>query len=384
MKTRILSSLTVLLLALSGAPLYALRPGDPAEELAVKWIRGVPLAVLPPAKEELKTDELKAVVFLLTRSANAAETLTLLNRLRRTYAGSVRFAVVTPDREPDAARLLAAFPEFSLPFGVDEKRTLTAKYMNGSLLYPMAFVIDPEGKVIWNGEAVDLGEMLEAWRTRRFDAALQRRISPQLDELQTLLRANNDRRMKQVTAAILKSDPGNAAALRLRTFALENSGRAGEAWQLILSQIEKRPRLVRLYFSALDLAGRHPELGSRAAEIAERYSKAVNGDPDADNLMSYLLLNRRPEDPAALRAAQQLLRRAVASLPREASPALRASVTTTRALLEWRLGRPETAWKLQQEATKFWHDAENPAAEKSSRERETLYRTVVELRQTTP
>ena len=283
-----------------------------------------------------------------------------------------------------AARLLAAFPEFSLPFGVDEKRTLTAKYMNGSLLYPMAFVIDPEGKVIWNGEAVDLGEMLEAWRTRRFDAALQRRISPQLDELQTLLRANNDRRMKQVTAAILKSDPGNAAALRLRTFALENSGRAGEAWQLILSQIEKRPRLVRLYFSALDLAGRHPELGSRAAEIAERYSKAVNGDPDADNLMSYLLLNRRPEDPAALRAAQQLLRRAVASLPREASPALRASVTTTRALLEWRLGRPETAWKLQQEATKFWHDAENPAAEKSSRERETLYRTVVELRQTTP
>ena len=91
MKTRILSSLTVLLLALSGAPLYALRPGDPAEELAVKWIRGVPLAVLPPAKEELKTDELKAVVFLLTRSANAPETLTLLNRLRRTYAGSVRF-----------------------------------------------------------------------------------------------------------------------------------------------------------------------------------------------------------------------------------------------------------------------------------------------------
>lgn len=384
MKRIFSASLLHLLLIPLAVPLYALRPGDPAEELNVKWIRGVPLAVLPPAKEELKTGELKAVVFLLTRSANAAETLTLLNRLRRTYAGSVRFAVVTPDREADAAQLLAAFPDFSLPFGIDEKRTLTAKYMNGSLLYPMAFVIDPEGNLLWNGEAVDLGEMLEAWRTKQFDAALQRRISPQLDELQTLLRANNDRRMKQVTAAILKSDPGNAAALRLRTFALENSGRSGEAWQLILSQIEKRPRLVRLYFSALDLAGRHPELGSRAAEIAERYSKAVNGDPDADNLMSYLLLNRRPEDPAALRAAQQLLRRAVASLPREASPALRASVTTTRALLEWRLGRPETAWKLQQEATKFWHDAENPAAEKSSRERETLYRTVVELRQTTP
>lgn len=382
MKTRIFSSLTVLLLALSGAPLYALRPGDPAEELAVKWIRGVPLAVLPPAKEELKTGELKAVVFLLTRSANAPETLNLLNQLRRTYSGSVRFAVVTPDREADAAQLLAAFPDFALPFGIDEKRKLTAQYMNGSLLYPMAFVIDPEGRILWNGEAVDLGEMLEAWRTKKFDPALQKQLSPMLDELQTLLRENNDRRMKQVTRSILKSDPGNAAALRLRTFALENSGRFQEAWQLILSQIERVPGLVRLYFSALDLAGRHPELGPRAAEIADRYSKAVTGNPDADNLMSFLLLNRRPEDPAALRAAQRLLRRAVATLPKEASPALRASVTTTRALLEWRLGHPETALKLQQEATKLWHAAENPAAEKNSRERESLYQTVVELGRT--
>lgn len=382
MKRLFSATLFSLLLVPLTAPLYALRPGDPAEELNVKWIRGVPLAVLPPAKKELKTDELKAVVFLLTRSANAAETLTLLNRLRRTYAGSVRFAVVTPDREPDAARLLAAFPEFSLPFGVDEKRTLTAKYMNGSLLYPMAFVIDPEGKVIWNGEAVDLGEMLEAWRTRRFDAALQRRISPQLDELQTLLRENNDRRMERLVASILKSDPGNAAALRLRTFVLENSGRTGEAWRLLESQIGQKPQLVRLYFAALDLAARHPELGSRAAEVADRYMKAVTDDPDSDNLMAGLLLNRRPEDPAALRAAQKLLRRALTALPKDASPALRGSVSTTRALLEWRLGRPETALKLQQEATKFWSGTEDAAAAAASREREGLYRTVVELGRT--
>lgn len=382
MKRILSASLLSLLLIPLAVPLYALRPGDPAEELNVKWIRGVPLAVLPPAKKELKTGELKAVVFLLTRSANAAETLTLLDRLRRSCAGSVRFAVVTPDREADAAQLLAAFPDFSLPFGIDEKRKLTAQYMNGSLLYPMAFVIDPEGKVIWNGEAVDLGEMLEAWRTNRFDAALQRRISPQLDELQTLLRENNDRRMAQLVASILKSDPGNAAALRLRVFVLENSGRIAEAWQLIQSQIEKKPRLVRLYFSALDLAARHPELGSRAAEVADRYFKAVSGDPDSDNLMSYLLLTRHPEDPAALREALRLLQRARATLPQEASPALRASVSTTRALLEWRLGRPETALKLQQEATELWGKAGNSAAEKNSRERETFYRTVVELGRT--
>ncbi len=382
MKTRLLSLPTVLLLALSGAPLYALRPGDPAEELAVKWIRGVPLAVLPPAKEEQKTGELKAVVFLLTRATNTPETLNLLNQLRRTYAGSVRFAVVTPDREADAVQLLAAFPDFSLPFGIDEKRKLTAQYMNGSLLYPMAFVIEPEGRILWNGEAVDLGEMLEAWRMKKFDPALQKRLSPMLDELQTLLRENNDRRMAQLVASILKSDPGNAAALRLRVFVLENSGRIAEAYRLIESQIEEKPQLVRLYFSALDLAARHSELGPRAAEVADRYFKAVSGNPDSDNLMSYLLLSRHPEDPAALREALRLLQRALSTLPKEASPALRGSVSTTRALLEWRLGRPETALKLQQEATKLWHAAGNAAAEKNSRKRESLYQTVVELGRT--
>ena len=232
MKTRILSSLTVLLLALSGAPLYALRPGDPAEELAVKWIRGVPLAVLPPAKEELKTGELKAVVFLLTRAQNTDDTLTLLNFLRRTFANRVRFAVVTPDSETDVKELLKRRPDFTASFGVDTKRTLTPKYIGSSLLLPLAFITDDEGEIVWSGEAAYLGEALQKCLDGTLDRDAQRKLSPLLDELPTLLRGDNESRMRRLVDSILRIEPGQPTALRIRLFVLESSGRADEALKL--------------------------------------------------------------------------------------------------------------------------------------------------------
>ena len=236
MKTRILSSLTVLLLALSGAPLYALRPGDPAEELAVKWIRGVPLAVLPPAKEELKTGELKAVVFLLTRSANAPETLNLLNQLRRTYSGSVRFAVVTPDRETDAAAMLRERPDFKLPVAVDTDRKITSQYMSGNLLFPMAFLFDREGEIVWSGEAAYLGEALQKCLDGTLDRDAQRKLSPLLDELPTLLRGDNESRMRRLVDSIFRIEPGQPTALRIRFNGREAGILGWEPWELELGR----------------------------------------------------------------------------------------------------------------------------------------------------
>ena len=272
--------------AAAALPAYALRSGDPVQELNVKWVQGTPLALLPPAKPQPNEPRLKAAVFFLTRAANRDETLTLLNNLRRSYAGPLRLAAVTPDSEADVREMLKARPDFTLPLGVDQKRQLTANYMNGSMLYPMAFVTDDSGRIIWSGELVDLGEMVQNYLEGNFDASRQKKLAPLLDELQTLLRENNDRRMKMVTNSILKIDPGNAAALRIRLFVLENSGRLDEAWQLIDSQLRQQPKLERLYFAALDLAMRHPELAGRIPALLAAYRSAIAGNPDSDNLMA--------------------------------------------------------------------------------------------------
>ena len=365
--------------AAAALPAYALRSGDPVQELNVKWVQGTPLALLPPAKPQPNEPRLKAAVFFLTRAANRDETLTMLNNLRRSYAGPLRLAAVTPDSEADVREMLKARPDFTLPLGVDQKRQLTANYMNGSMLYPMAFVTDDSGRIIWSGELVDLGEMVQNYLEGNFDASRQKKLAPLLDELQTLLRENNDRRMKMVTNSILKIDPGNAAALRIRLFVLENSGRLDEAWQLIDSQLRQQPKLERLYFAALDLAMRHPELAGRIPALLAAYRSAIAGNPDSDNLMAWTLLNRLPDDPAALRSAVELAGRAESQLKPDSAPALRAAILSTRSLIAYRLGNVAGAVKFEQEAAAFWKKADLPGNAANSRLRLDYYRTVQEL-----
>ncbi len=360
----------------AGLGAFALRPGDPVEELKVKWIQGGPLAVLPPKNPDPKAPEYKAVVFLLTRSANRDETLNLLNYLRRTHAGAVRFAVVTPDREEDAAAMLKARPDFTLPVGVDGDRRITSQYMSGSLLFPMAFLFDREGEIVWNGEAVDLDEVLQACRSGSFNRKVQPKLAPLLDELQALLRDNNERRMESVVDSILALDPGNPAALRIRMFVLESNGRADEARKLIDAQIAAIPSRERLYFAALDLLSRHPVPG-RLEALVGRYWESVGKNPAADNAMAWQLLNTMPGDPVALAAARRLAARAAAA-PAGSIPE-RAALAATRALLEYRLGRPAEALKLQQESTALWKQAQLPEAEADSAAREAFYRTVLSL-----
>lgn len=118
---------------------------------------GGPVAVLPSKNPDPEAPEYKAVVFLLTRAANRDETLNLLGYLNRIHAGKVRFAVVTPDRETDAAAMLRERPDFKLPVAVDTDRKITSQYMSGNLLFPMAFLFDREGEIVWSGEAIESG-----------------------------------------------------------------------------------------------------------------------------------------------------------------------------------------------------------------------------------
>ena len=137
------------------ANLFALRPGDAAEELTgVKWMQGIPFAMLPPAKPQEGAPRYRAVVFLLTRGQTADDTLSLLNYLRRTFANKVRFAAVTPDSETDVKALLARRPDFELSFGVDTTRKVTPQYLGSSRMLPMAFLTDDSGKILWSGEVV--------------------------------------------------------------------------------------------------------------------------------------------------------------------------------------------------------------------------------------
>ncbi len=372
---RCLILITALLFAANTLP--ALRPGDEAMELNVRFLQGAGRPLKHDGNERFP--ELKAVVFLMTRAANGAETVRLLAGLQRSCGNEVGITVITPDPMADAERFLQNFPELKTAFAVDEKRSVTANYMNGSLLYPMAFLIDGAGRIVWNGEAFDLAEAVERYRAGKLDPETQKKIAPMLDELQTLLRDVNERRTAYLVDSILRADPGNPTALRLRLFLLEHQGRAAEGFDLVSAEIRKSPELARLYFMALDLAMRHPELSGKISMIADQYDTAVAPNHDSDNLMAWTLLTRAPEESAALIAASRLVTRPAALGTAPPLP-LQAAQLTTKALLAYRLGKVDEARNLQKEAVDLWQQAERKQEAEEARRRLEYYETVQKLR----
>ncbi|MBQ7695809.1 MAG: hypothetical protein IJT50_11885 [Lentisphaeria bacterium] len=293
----------LLLLVLGALDLAALRTGDKAVELPrLKFINGVQTPLALPLKQNV----LRVVTFVLTRARGAEGTVGMLAAIDRGYRGKVRQIVVTPDPESDALSLKDVLRNSGVAFALDSSRRITMQYMAGSLLYPKSFVIDPDGVIIWCGETVDLGEMLQEYFAGTFDRKAEEKIAPMLEELQTLLRETSEPKMRALSNKIFALSPAHPGALRIRLFALENSSRIPQAWELLEERLKAAPRTGRLYFTAIDFISRYAYFRPRLAGVLKNFSAQVK-DPGARCAMAWELLRRFQYDLTALESACRLL-----------------------------------------------------------------------------
>ena len=341
-------------------PLFALRSGDKMQRLSdIRWLKGTLPA--PAVRDDSGREKYRILTFLLTHTANSSDTLMMLDGLSR-RSDVAGIAVITPDPAGDAETLLARLPRLNISFGVDRERKTTSSYMAGSILYPMAFVIDSRDLIVWNGEVVDLPEFLDSPAEKRADAVRQGKIVRKIDELQALMRANESRRMRLLAEEIFNLDPGNAAALRMILFVFENSGRISEAWRIVDGQLAAAPEKARIHYSALDLISRHPVLRRELPGLIERFGKKVK-TPEAYDIMVWTLLNRFAFDPAALTGAVRLYEAGNRLAPPAGrDPASAAGHCAAGALLAARLGNFAKAVELQHEAARKWRAAGNTAS----------------------
>ena len=363
-----------LLTAAVAVPLFALHPGDRALKLdRVRAIRGE-VPDLSPLDRNTPQPELRAVVFLLCRAVNSVSTAAMLDDLNRKYAGRVRIAIVTPDPTADAEEFKLATSALAVPLAVDVERKLTKEYMAGSLLYPMAFLVGRDGVILWCGEAVDLAEKIRPALEGKLSVKTEARIAEAVAELQQLLRDQSDTKMRRTVDRIFSLEPGNAAAMRIRLFTLENSGRIDEARQLIDEQLKAAPKLVRLYFTAVDFAARYQYSDGELALVIGAFDRNI-ADPANRIRMAWMLLERFPYHPSALRFAAKVLRQ-----PLPQPGVLRANAAAGRALLEYRLGSVEKALDYQREAVRLLNQVGSEAELSAAKLREAYFRAVLELK----
>ena len=350
--------IVLFMVLLCAVPAFALRSGDAAQEpLQVRWLAGAPFRFAQPESKE-NEGKLSIAVFLLCRARQTPATVMMLENLAARYGRKVNIAIITPDSSSDLAALLKAVPVKSISAGVDEERKLTANFMAGSLLYPMAFVSDSRGRLLWNGEAVDLGEMAGRYFDGTFNAKAAKEIAPMLDELHTCLRDNDDRKMNRLVRDILALEPGNAAALRMRLFSLEQRNRKLEAWQLISSALENAPSVARLYFTAVDLLLREPAFSGQLEKILVSFGRNIS-DPEAGALMAYTLCERTSYDTAAIRGAAKLLAKCRKEEFRTHSSL--ALFYAAKAACAYKLCRLDEAVKEQTLCVEAWKNSGNQA-----------------------
>lgn len=335
---------------LAAQPLAALTSGDDALELKVDFLANGPVSLTPPKVDEARKNALKVLVILRANQQSSSEVLPLLDDLARRYP-AVKIVAVSPDSLAEVKKLFAAEPPFTFAAAHDRSRESTRLYMGSGAVFPKAFAIDYRGRVIWDGEVIDLTDMLEEFAAGKFDADRQKKIAPQLVELQSRLRSGEDRMAEYAMRRVLNEDPANAAALRMRIFMLESSGRARDAWNLIEGQLRKAPQAPRLYLMLLDIASRNGEFAGEVARIGERYLAAVPADPRYDSTLGWLLMTRYPFDGTLLKQAGLLAARSLAAIAGQPEVLNHGDLYQMTALYNSRIGRLDQALAYQRRAT---------------------------------
>ena len=377
-----IKKLLLFFLGIATVTLHAVLPGDkPGESpYQLRWIDCSPMP-LGAVKQELQQNipELRAIVFMLTRARDTANTVAMLDALHKQYTGKVLFCAITPDNVADAEALRRTYPDIRFRLAVDTERKLAPEYMRSTvMLFPMAFIMDKDGMILWRGEAVDLPETLEYYYAGKLDTQLQRRIAPMIYTMQQNMRAGNMARTFDSAVKVLDEDPANAQALRMAIFALESQNRLQDAWELVLSFLGHLPENPRFHFTALDLAMRYPQLRNALPGLIQHFA-SQDFPVDIRCAFAGNLLNDFPFESAAVLGAKTII--AGTPMPLDATALQLGNILAVRARLHYALGNLEAAASDISEAMQYFRHTQNQSAIRQAEKESAFYQALLADRQ---
>lgn len=363
------------------AALFAALPGERPGETKHKlqWIdcSPMPLGRLDPERHK-GIPALRAVVFMYTRAQDSDRTFAMLENLRRRYQGKVLISAITPDQVKDARMMRQKHSYSRIRLAVDLTRKLTPEFMNNTImLFPMAFLLDADGVVLWRGEAVDLPEIIEQQIAGKLDLPTVKKCDPLIYKMQQAMRDGNLLKARDAAMTVLETDSANPSAIRMLIFAAESLGDINPAWNALNRAATKNP-LPRLYFTALDLMMRHEHLRSKLPGVIVSFEKRPYS-PEIRCAFIDALLNNFPFEADAVLGAKAIL--AGTPMPLNASGSQIAMLLAVRGQLNYALGELDKAAADLAEAVEFLKKADDPATLKRARKQLNFFRTLLKHRQ---
>lgn len=349
MKKLILLLSVLMFSAVLSAALPGERPGESKHRL--QWVDSspMPLGRLDPERHK-DIPALRAVVFMYTRAQDSDRTFAMLDNLRRRYQGKILISAITPDQVSDARAIRKKHPDSRIRLAVDLTRKLTPEFMNNTImLFPMAFLMDADGVILWRGEAVDLPEIIERQLSGKLDAGMQKKCDPLIYKMQQAMRDGNLFKARDAALEVLEKDSTNPSAMRMLIFASESLGDVNTAWNALNRATGKNP-LPRFYFTALDLMMRHEHLRSKLPGVILSFGKR-SYSPEIRCAFIEALLNSFQFESAAILGAKEIL--AGTPMAMNAAPLQMGQLLAVRARLNYAFGDLSSAEADMSEAVEF-------------------------------
>lgn len=356
-----------------------LKRGDDASEFSgVEWIKGEPLKLL---NEESSPSSIRVIEFWASWDKASQLSFPLLSKVQSKY-GRDKIVVIalTKEKQEKVEKYLGTVKDkIKFRIAVDSKGEVTRKYIGDGGGIPYIFIIDKNNEILWCGQPLDLEAVLEKIFKGTFDAAVQEKISYLHTRLQENMQMERLSSAVRIIDDIMKLDPSDALAMRVRLYIFERLGKLSEALPFIDKLIDKSPESSSLYFVKLDVMDRLNKSPEDIRAFCREIFTKFNKSPDVLEHLAWIAVYRMPVGSAPIETALDSIDKAVAMFFESGNenPAKLANYLETQGRVYYMIGRIAKALELQEKVINFREDDKRKSQAKLLKD---YYKKVLELK----
>ncbi|NOY74414.1 MAG: redoxin domain-containing protein [Kiritimatiellaeota bacterium] len=326
---------------------------------------------------ENRKNVIRVVEFWATWDKTSKLTFNLLSEIQSALpVEDVVFIQVTKENKQTVEKFLEKLPVKPVcAVYVDPKGALSDKFLGKGAGIPQVFIIGEDGKILWKGEVVDLRYVLGKVVSGEFDLDIQLKIIPLRKRLQRSMQLGRHADAKQTIDDILRIDPADELAARVRLFFFERDKKMSEAVPFIDSLLRRSPKTPFLHLLKLDALNLTDASPREIRAAAKKALDSFGDNPTALNRLANLLINRLRFGTAPLDVALKASSKAVDLFfsKQSKNPTRLARYLATRAKAHYLLGRIDDAVEGQEQAVKLM---KNERSEKRARMLMDYYKSV--------
>ena len=331
------------------------RGNDAVEFSNVEWIRGDSFKLLQERDSE--TIPLTVVEFWATWDKASQLSFPLFEKMQKEYSEkNVVFLAITQEKHDKVQAFLDKnSTKVDFRVGVDPGGITTKMYLGDSAGLPVIFIIDKNYDILWRGNPLDLEMVLEKIFNKTFDPYLLAEITDLHKKLQEEMQLERIPAAIETIDEIMKLDPDDKLAMRVRLYLFERQGNLSEAIPFIDSLIERSPETSSLYFVKLDIMNRT----SKTPREIEAYCKGIfdkfKSSNDVLEHLAWIAAFRLPLGTAPLGIAFDAIEKAVAGLltSKNSDPAKLANFLETQARVYYLVGKIAKALDIQERVVRL-------------------------------